>query len=442
MHYFIFFSYLLFSLVFLVSKKVSKTIFVFIPLYFSTYGFGLVDPNDLNVKNVFQIGDLILLCLIIAYFFYNKKKCNNFQYKQIIKFIYIFIAYLMFSFVVSIFRYSEIDSSFRIFRLFFKYFSLVYFVNIITTFNSKEFERLIELIIFSTLFFGILYILHFGFNIKFFGSNNYIEENYFGTTIYRNFLAVPPFAILVTSYLIIKNKNVYFVSFVLGVLLLDYMLVYTRSWLIIFLFSIFISFVIRLFSNKFNFKDYKKIIIISLLGITTIILFTIYFYNQTAYFLGRFNEVSRINDYSEVANAKLREDIILSRITTVVNTNIIMGLGYIKEDVSSKYYNSLFVRHHDAFGQIIVGDQSWGSFIAANGFLGLFLFLLILFKPLVMQIQHHEVNYLFYACYVSIFYEILLGFFSENFTSDGIFKISFLYSILVFSIINIKSKNE
>lgn len=432
MEYILLIIYLFCLIFYLKNKNASKLILVFLPIILSTYGFGLIDLKVLNVTGAFQIGDITLLYCIIYYFITKRINKENEIYKTFNNYINVFILFLIFQFIYSVFRYEAIDSSFKVFRIFFRYFSLVFFLNEFLKFEKKDLNILFEVISYSTLIFSFFFIINYGFNIKIFGTNSALVERYYDVIIYRNFLAIPSFLFFTISYTILRWRNIYEVTFVFALTSSVLLLVYTRSYLIIYVIILLLVIFIRFFILKSG-----KIIVLKrsigiIFGFVIVFYMLLYFFDsQAAYFLDRFNEIYLVNSYNEVANAKLRENIINSRVEKVVDVNIITGLGYLREDQSQKYYSDLFVRPYDTRGQIIVGDQSWGSFIAANGFFGLFILLSIVLTLLYYIIKNKINDISIFTLFLAIFAELLIAFVSENLISDGIFKFTFLLSLLI-----------
>jgi hypothetical protein len=201
--------------------------------------------------------------------------------------------------------------------------------------------------------------------------------------------------------------------------------------------NIFLSLLIKGFIDKSFFKNIYRIFLVFVIILTTLLIFRSKFTYQYFYFVNRLSEVNKVGSLYEVSNAKLRENIITSRIAQTIKTNPINGLGYLREDESGKYYPGLYVRAHDQTGQIIVGDQTWGNFIAANGFLGLFLLLYLIFYP-AFYLRKRKIlfkaHYLFYVTSIALISEIITGFVSPNFNDDNIFKISFYIALNAYSV--------
>lgn len=432
MNYFLTIILILILYVYLKKEKSTRLLYILLPLIFSNYFFGLINIEELNIKGVFQIGDLVNIFCIFGYIFFAKAYKRNvfiYKHKRIILF---FIFFIFFQFFYSIFLYFDLLSSFKIFRIFFKFFSLLFFLNELLKLKENEFKILINVIYYITLFFGILYILNFGFNVKIFGAKSYIVENYYSSTIYRNFLSFPVFSFFVVPLAILTFKNKIKIISILLIILIDVLLVYTRSILLVFFFTIILSVTIKFFKSKNIKKEFSFILLILVSVNLFFYYFSLRFQDQYDYLLIRLTEINKASTIFDVSNAKLRENIIASRIDQTIKTNFINGLGYLREDKGYKYYPNLYIRTNDKRGQIIIGDQTWGNFIASNGFLGLFLLLITMFYPVYYRYKiklFHERNLLFYAINIALIAELILGFVSQNFNNNNIFKISFYVAL-------------
>lgn len=426
-------------------NKAQKLFFLLIPLVLSSYFFGLISVDNLNKSGFFQIGDLVLVYIILFYLLIKKSIPQNTFIKKFKVITTIFLIFILFQFIYSIVIYLAPSSSFKIFRAFFKYFAILFFLRELIGLKKEQLIILINLIHYLTVIFGILYILNFGFGIKIFGTVSYVEENYLSTLVYRNFLAFPVFSYFIVSYVIMTKKNLLVVFSTILILLTDVLLVYTRSILAVFLGVIIVTLLIKIFLNKNTIKNFAYSIPVVISIYLFIILLQAIFPDQYYYFFNRIDEVNKVGSISYVSNAQLRINIIESRVDKVIATNPINGLGYLREDESGYYYPDLYVRAGDKTGSIIIGDQTWGNFIASNGFLGLLLLLIIIFYPIYYSLRNKKIKKIdnvFYCVNIALIAEVIIGFFSTNFNDDTIYKISFYAALNAYYIYSSLKENE
>lgn len=426
-------------------SKEKTELLLLIPFIISTNFFGFLPYSFFRIRGLVQQEDIVLIItlLIFVYVYFNFKPIysyNNFLigYKKI---VYIFILFLIINLFHSFIIYGNFISSFKVFRIFFRYISILFFLNIILRLGKIKLDNLLKYIDVITLVLSILYILNFGFGITIFAVKSYQEDVYYNTLIYRNFYAFPIFVFFVLSRSLILDKFNIHSSLKIIILLIAILLVYTRTYLFVAFLIIISTLLIRVLKFKYYFFNIKSILSILFLIIIGYILVNVIFHNQYEYFRSRIDEVILVGNVYEVSNFKLRTDLIMSRIKKTININPIFGLGFIREDVSSRFYPDLFIRRNDIPGTILVGDQSWGGVIASLGLGGTVIFLLLYFYPLLYIRKwklYKKTDMAFWAIVITLFCEIfIIGIISTNLI-DEIFKLSFYFSLLVFYCIDNK----
>lgn len=434
----IFLAITIFFVIYILLNYKSKPYLIFFLIFIpSSNFFGFLPYGFFNQEGVIQQADIIFFIVIIIYFLTHKKKIkqNKFE-KDYEKAITLFIILIILIFIFSILYFGNFLSTLKVFRVFIRYLSILLFFRLLNSLGINEIKNLLKFIDAITICLAVLYILNYGFNIPIFAIESYKEESYYGTILFRNFLAFPQFGLLIISRMMLSST--FGIKNILSILIIfvAVFLMYTRSALIA-------AFVILLGSLVFRLKLYptsaniKKILLGMLLFITVaFILINYIFENQFYYFKSRTDEIVKAGSIVEVQNFDLRTQIIFSRIEKVLTVNPFFGLGFIREDVSQYYYPDLFIRGHDKTGQIIIGDQSYGNFIASLGLGGFALFLYLVFLPIYYKVKYKiyfnnlEISSLFWSSSIFALITILLvAYFSTNLTDDIIFN-SFLLALM------------
>lgn len=419
---------------------------VLLPFIISSSFFGFL-PRPFAIRGLFQQDDIALLCLLLgAIFLYVFSQQQDDRsgivfpatpFIQKNKFLVMFfLAFLIFVLFFSWIKYGQIIQSFKVFRGIFRYLSILPFMYILFRIRHKNIEKLINCIEVITIILSVCYILDFGFGIKIFNIQSHIETSFYGVDITRNFLARPYFLYFVLLRLILRGK--YKKYHIIGIfsIVLVFFLSYTRNRI----FSLILfSTVAMIICNRKYTKNILSLVKTSVMTSVSIlilggVIYTV-FNTQLGYLSRRFDKGFSASSISEDSNLLLRKNIILSRAKKVLAVNPITGLGYLHPETGGGFYPGLFVRKSDDYGSALVGDQSWGNLIVMIGFGGSFLFLLMLFFPIIMLIRKKcflKQNITLIAVFLALLDMVLLNAFFSNVFLKEVLKISFYYALIIY----------
>ncbi|GAB4293400.1 MAG: hypothetical protein Kow0098_14230 [Ignavibacteriaceae bacterium] len=413
---------------------------VLLPFIFATNFLGFLDFN-FNIKGVVQNDDItFFIIIIVTLLFWKKdvylKERSRFYYNI----GYLFIALLIYFVIVlllSFYQYEDYIATLKISRIFLRYSIFFSFYYIIVRIDKPGIERLMEIVEKGTLFLTLLFILHSGFGLPIFGITD--KSNlYAGDLVERSFATFPIFSFVVLARLSLKEKiNFYNITGILAILFSIFLLI-TRSLLgagiIVVLAGFYFRNVIIIKSKRIG----KLIITFALIGTLFIILLLTVFQQQVTYFLYKSSSITSVEAVYEGTSLYNRVQVIESRFNKVIDVNPFTGLGMLHPEEARKiFYPDLFVRTGDRQGSVIVGDQSWGSFLGSVGIIGVLLYLSLIFYPVIYLKKRgifYNLHHDFYAVLIGLFIETCVrGFFSRSLFT-GVFFISFLFSLLIYYI--------
>jgi hypothetical protein len=425
----IFLLYILYA-IFLAREKYHLLIIPFI-LDSNFFGFFELPFGQIN-------SDIVFVVIIMIWLLFLSKKQKIRWTKALSSFriiLLIFYSFLVLVLLISIFQYGDPSPSFMVFRRLFRYIVISFLIAIMFRFEKEELSEMADLIEYFTVGLSLLYIFHSGLGIQIFQAANYGEYDYGGTIIFRNFAALPYFIMFSLCRITLKEKKGIYEISSLFIFLATLLLSYTRSLVIMGVFVVIISLMIR--AAKFSkslVRIFKLLIILPILFIVISFTFSWIFPNQTKFFLSRIENITNAQSTLSDQTVDLRSKIIMSRIDKVLQVNPITGLGFIHEESAAMIYHDLFVRPGDRKGQVVVGDQSWGNMIALIGFLGTGIYLLMILYPfffLLMKRIFLKQDITCIAAIINLMGILFINSFFDTILIKGVFLISFLLALII-----------
>ncbi|MBK7379702.1 MAG: hypothetical protein IPJ03_11945 [Ignavibacteriales bacterium] len=331
------------------------------------------------------------------------------------------MLYFVFVYILSLLQYEDYVATTKISRIFFHYFAFFSYLFVIFRIESKRLIRLFDIIEKLTLILTLFFILDSGFGLPIFAATDQFNV-YAGDLVERNLATFPLFSFFILARLGMKKEmGVYSIIGILGILFSVFLLI-TRSLAVA---AIIIMMAGFFFRDKVIIKSGNisrligRLLLITLLFI---ILLVTLFQSQIKYFAVKVEDVTSANSTEAIVEGTSlynRYLIIESRIKKVWEVNPFTGLGMLHPDDARKvFYPDLFIRKQDKTGSVIIGDQSWGSFIGSVGFVGVFLYLLLFGYP-IFYIWRQKIFYKlhidFYAIFLATAMEVgMRSFFSRN----------------------------
>jgi len=395
-----------------------------IPVIITTNFFGF-SPFEINIKGLIQADDISFLTIFsILIFFINRDVYLKNRSKLYYNYGYLFLLlllYFVFVYVLSLLQYEDYVATTKISRIFFHYFAFFSYMFIIFRIEHKRIERLFNIIEVLTLILTLFFILDSGFGLSIYSATDQFNV-YAGDLVERNLATFPLFSFFILARLSLKEKiGIYNIAGILGILFSVFLLI-TRSLAVS---AIMIMVAGFFFRDKVTIKSgniSKLIARVALIGLLfTILLFTL-FQSQIKYFAVKVEDVTSAGSADAIVEGTSlynRYLIIESRINKVWDVNPFTGLGMLHPDEARKvFYPDLFVRKQDKVGSVIIGDQSWGSYIGSVGYVGVFLYLMLLAYPIFYLLKNrllYKLDIDFYAVLLATIMEVgIRSFFSRN----------------------------
>lgn len=395
-----------------------------IPIIITTNFFGF-SPFEINIKGLIQADDLSFLAIFSILVFFIPKTVylkNRTRFYYIYGYLFLLLMlYFIFVYILSLLQYEDYVATTKISRIFFHYFAFFSYLFIIFRIESKRLIRLFDIIEKLTLILTLFFILDSGFGLPIFAATDQFNV-YAGDLVERNLATFPLFSFFILGRLGMKKKiGVYSIIGILGILFSVFLLI-TRSLAVA---AIIIMMAGFFFRDKVIIKSGNisrligRLLLITLLFI---ILLVTLFQSQIKYFAVKVEDVTSANSTEAIVEGTSlynRYLIIESRVKKVWEVNPFTGLGMLHPDDARKvFYPDLFIRKQDKTGSIIIGDQSWGSFIGSVGFVGVFLYLLLFGYP-IFYIWRQKIFYKlhidFYTIFLATAMEVgMRSFFSRN----------------------------
>ncbi len=370
--------YILYAIIF--AKE--KYHLLLLPFIIDSDFFGFSIINKLNIIK----DDLVILTVLLIFLYFmtqNRKyplsrflKVNNLN-------TIIFLLFLTLILFISWILYNDYLPSLKVYRIFLRYTAILMFISIFLRLEEQNINKYMELIEKITIVLSVFYILNYSFGIPIFAVESYTTFQLRSVTISRNFLALPYFSSFLLYRICLKRDYKWFDIAGIFVILITIFLTYTRNFIISSVFFTFIALFLRAIKFSKNiFGIIKVTFLTTLICVILVVILIKIFPNQLNYFKSRIENITTVNRVIRDKNANIRIEIIKSRVSKVLKTNPVTGLGFVHENSRIKDHLGLWVRKNDKPGQIIVGDQSWGTLIALIGFGGCLLLLYLFFYPM------------------------------------------------------------
>ncbi len=350
----------------------------------------IIDSNFFGFFQLSKLGnmqeDLALISLVFIFLYFltvNRKYPVSLFVKVNILNTVIFLIFLTVILVISWILYNEYFLSLKVYRIFLRYTAILLFISIFLRMDEQNINKFMELIEKLTIVLSIFYILNYSFGIPIFGVESYTTFQLRSVTISRNFLALPYFSSFVLYRICLKRHYKWLDIAGIFVILITIFLTYTRNFIIsTVLFTVITLFIRAIKYSRNIFGIIKISVLTTLISVILVVILIKVFPNQLDYFKSRIENITNVNKAIRDKNANIRLEIIKSRAAKVLKTNPVTGLGFVHEDTRIKDYVGLWIRKNDRPGQIIVGDQAWGTLIGLIGFGGCLLLLYLFFYPL------------------------------------------------------------
>ena len=415
---------ILFSVYILYRSREEYELLLLLPIIISTSFFGF-SPYEINIKGLIQSDDISFLLMFFLVLFFIKKDIyltsrSVFYYRYGYLFV-LLLAYFIFVYVLSLIQYQDYTATTKISRIFFHYFAFFAYYFIIVRIEKERIIRLFDIIEKLTLVLTLFFILDSGFCISIFAATDQFNI-YAGDVVERNLSTFPLFSFFILARLSLKREvNWYNILGILGILFAVFLLI-TRSLAAAAIIILFAGFFFR---DKVLIKSGKISRLIARIALITI-LFTVIlitvFQSQIKYFATKVEDITSASSVDAVVEGTSlynRYLIIESRVSKVWEVNPFTGLGMLHPEEARKvFYPDLFIRRQDKPGTVIVGDQSWGSYIGSVGFLGVILYLPLMLYPLYYIWRRkvlYSLNIDFYTVLLALIMEVgMRSFFSRN----------------------------
>lgn len=405
-----------------------------LPFVVASNFFGFLSQDTFAREGIIQQGDVVLILVFILGVIFSSDETlpsvDDVFHNSYSRIAILFTLFLLAVLVLSSIEYGNFWESFKVFRRFFRYISVFVFFYMMRRLRGDQLKRLLMFIENLTILLAILYIINFGLGLPVFAIASYKEYSFRGETLLRNYLALPSFAVFTLSMLLLKPH--FTLKSVIGVvaIILAFLLTYTRDYVVSTFLVVVAATVISLIYYRAPFKRIALLGIVFVgVGMVSLNIFS----NQFQFLLSRVKEVHESGGVEQTKNFLIRQNIVLSRAELALQTNPLCGVGFLSEEYSTKFHFDIYTRPWDRPGQLIVGDQSWGNFIASIGFGGSAIFLLLFFYPIYFIIKTRSFRFqstAVYACLISLFVEIFItAFFFPSLITD-VFQICFYFGLI------------
>ena len=307
-----------------------------ISLFLPTYFLGLVKPESLRIGGSIDHHIMIIgfSLMLIPYFV---KSFNN---QKNVKYLFLVTLFIFFQVIYSLFNgisFTEIGTTLR----------YDYYTPIIATLilgwaynaNNNDILILLKYIIILTFIQLIFFILFHLTGINVFQVPIHSEYVVGGEEVARYNLAFPRFTWFLVLFLLYKffvTKNTKFLLLML-LPLLGEILTSHRSriiaWLIFFLIVYFFTII---YNKNLKINFVKVIPIIVIIFISIIVYF--YLFPEYYFFLSdRFAPILTSFDPNSAYNFRFRIDLINQAYDTIINSNILFGMGYQRAATYGQY---------------------------------------------------------------------------------------------------------
>lgn len=296
--------------------------------------------------------------------FYNKSERNSIDYiiigLMIISVIDLIIVYI---------EYLRIDNVFieflTIFSLFLGYFIIK---DILRYYRPNLIADFLYSIVLVNSLASCLYILHQGFHLTIYKSEEYFSEIFQGEVITRTFWFMPLLWFFSISYLFVFKKQKKVTFFILLIInLLALFISYTRSFLIITVFIIILYYLLNAYKEN-NFQAAaKNIFLTSIIGLFLFIAIAKFFPASSNFFFYRFKELKQ-SPNDESSNSLLYRFARTGEIFDRIDENkLILGNGPVTETQLSLVKNMTVANW----------DLVWTGIVFRWGIIGVILFVLL-----------------------------------------------------------------
>lgn len=343
----------------------------FILLIFSNIN-GILSWEDFAAVGLIKFPDygLVISFLILLFFLYEKG-LSQFNCKSILmKWVYVYFAYLIFLFFYSFLIQGGLEWPIKMGRRF--YYGIVLFVVVAVAYRDPlaKFEKVFEVLLLLNVGFALLYI---GYN--YFGLDVYAEEAYeefatdddFGVAR-RNFAGYPFMASYFAihcwmQFLLHKEKRILNILFFLAFLACAVAML-TRGLVLALAFVIALAPFLRAKASEIWLR-------LTLLAVVTVPLIFVVLQSDNAYLavlLDRFSEIVQ-GGLGGASNAQVRQNEFAGILSAVSSFNPLFGFGF----------TNIELMGFQAFSQMHAGsaDNAYSNLIGTQGLFGILFYLII-----------------------------------------------------------------
>jgi hypothetical protein len=338
---------------------------------------GLLDWEDFALKGLIKFQDYGLLLTLVILFFdrftlnkimpeYGKEATKSSLYLMVQVYWFYYLALLLFSIVVM----RGVEWPIKMGRMFFYGWIFFLIYSKLLPDPLVNFKKIVNCLMIATLAFGMLYAAYnlLGWEIYPKGEHEVFSSAQLGE-IKRNFSGFPTFAyyfiFLFTHRLMTGTGSKLFNLFGLLLLMLCVLLMLTRGTMIL-------TVVLVLFTIFYRQLSLVALARVSMLVIALFIAVPLVMFFAEGHFqtmVLRFSEFSSTG-ISHSSNALVRANEFSRIVKNVIDFNPLMGFGFIP--VAALGYTSSLISGGSA-------DNGFSNLIGTTGFIGLFIFLLLMF---------------------------------------------------------------
>jgi hypothetical protein len=409
---------------------IRKDIVYIIPMIFFFYTNinGLLDWEDFAQHGSLKFPDygLILSLLIIVYLKIKRTKIDPIYYtnNNLLLLIYFHLFYYSFLLLYSVVLQGSFGWPVKIGRSYFYGISIIVFYLLLVQDPAGKFIKIFTFLKIYTIIFSLMYIIYNYFNINFYSNVAYdIIESDQGI-VKRNFAAFPYFlfyfyCIALVDFLnrrgnVIKNILLILLYIICMVSVLTRGIIISAG--IIFILAFLIS----------DNRKQNALYIITFFGLGFLFLESIHFF-ETGNFLtliGRFNEIVDVG-IGETGNFAYRTKEFINILYNVVQFNPLFGFGFLNTSLLGYNFNTMSAGSP---------DNGFTNLLGISGFIGLILFLTIIFRWGFINIKlrklkidnFSDAHFLFI---ISLFLSFMNGASQSYLESFGLFLV---YDLLIY----------
>lgn len=396
---------------------------------FNTNINGLLDWEDFAQKGVIKFPDygLILTVLVIIYLFLFRDGMNkiNQNIKSSLLVLIIFhVFYYLFLFLYSVALQGSIEWPVKIGRTYLYGISIIVFYLLLVKDPQNNFRKVFVFIKIFTVLFSIMYILYNYFGINFYADSPYeiIETDKGEVT--RNFAAFPYFLMyfycIVLIDLLNRKGNLIFNFILLLLYAICMVAVLTRGIIIIAVVLLVIAYLI----SKYRIRNLFYILLFW--GAGFFILNSLNFFNSPSYIalVNRSEEISK-SGIGKTNNFEYRTEQFFTVLNSVNDFNPFFGFGFTSTE-SLGYH----------FANISAGspDNGFTNLLGITGYIGLFLFLIIIFKwaSINIKLQKLGIDNLSKANFLFIIFIFLRSISDSSMIFFESFGLFLVYDLLIY----------